>query len=1036
MSELTGQVKALPLGAGRRNLTIVFSDLSDSTALGASMEAEHYAELLGRLRQVWGEVVLKHGGTIVRIQGDGVLAIFGYPQASEDDGRRATEAALDLHDAVRRLQLVPGVGESGLLGLHTGIHAGLVLFDEGDLVRGRFELLGNAPNIAAHLCDIAQRGEILVSEETLGFERQFFQTSERRELRLKGQARSVVAYQILGRAPVHTRFQAQVQRGLTAFVGRRAELQALEFSLRETLAGKARCVAICAAAGVGKTRLIDEFLRSEAAAACQIHRGYCESYLSAEPLQPFLQMLRSIVQIRHGASSADAAQTVDRSLAAIDPGLVAHRAGFLGALSVSDPDAPTGGARRPAPEATIAALRELFAVLASKQPVLLLIDDWQWADDATSQVLNAIRGLESSAVLVVIATRDLAAGDANISGAQIIELDPLTQSEASETIVRLVPQVDPFVVQEIQKYSGGNPLYIEELCHSAAHGEMHRRLGNLHGGAAWLNVMIESRVARLPAAQAELVRTAAVIGNVIPAWLLQSISGYAQDDPVVRGLAEHDFIFPGEVPATLRFKHGITRDVIYDSVGLHQRKAMHLRIAEAIRARGVSGTEEEPFEALAYHFGAAGQAAQAAWYAEAAGDKAMAASALDRAQTQYRAALAALDLLQPSTEMYLRWISIAQKMGFACVFDASRDQLAVFERAVALAHETGELGAIARAHYWLGYFNYALGEARPATHHCLLGLDAARRIADGPLAVQLRATLGQIGAASAEYDRALELLDEAIAIKRRHRTGSHVSIGLGYSLACRAQVLGDRGQFAQAHECFDEALRAIGQSSHQVEASARGLQGVVLLWQGRWEEARQAAAQAARIGEQVRSLYSFSMCRAVEAYASWVLEREIQSLQALRDATAWLEPGGGGLFHSLNHGWLADVLVGDGRPSEARRHAARALVRARKRDLLGGAMAYRALACEASASHDLGRARRYIDLAMDIARLRASAHEVAVTQLCAAGVEFGGGSRDIACRLLDQAERAFETMNMQSHLSRAVRLRGKAPEALHSSGTS
>ena len=1022
MSELIAQGTASPLRAGRRNLTIVFSDLSDSSALGASMEAEHYAELLGRLRQVWNDVVPRHGGTIVRIQGDGMLAIFGYPQASEDDGRRATEAALDLHAAVRRLQPVPGVATSGLLGLHTGIHAGLVLFDEGDLVRGRFELLGNAPNVAAHLSDIADRDEILVSEETLGFERQFFQTSEGRELRLKGQAQAIVAYQILGRAPVHTRFQAHVQRGLSLFVGRRTELQTLQLCLREALAGQPRCVAVSAAAGVGKTRLIDEFLRSDAVAQWQLHRGYCESYLSAEPLQPFLQMLRAIVPIHHGASPADAAQTVDRTLAEIGPTLVAHRAGFLGALSVSDPEG-TSGARRQTPEVTIAALRELFAALANRQPVVLFIDDWQWADDATSQVLNAIRGLGGSAVLVIIATRDLAAGDANISGARIIELEPLNQGEASETIGRLLPKVDPFLVQEIQKYSGGNPLYIEELCHSAAHGEMHRRLGNLHGGAAWLNVMIESRVARLLSAQADLVRMAAVIGNVIPSWLLQSISGYSADHPVVRGLAAQDFIFPGEAPGTLRFKHGITRDVIYDSVGLHPRQAMHLRIAEAIRARGVSGTEEEPFEALAYHYGAAGQAAEAARYAEAAGDKALAASALDRAQTQYRATLAALDLLEPSNDMHLRWISIAQRMGLACVFDASRDQLVVFERAVALADEVGEPGAIARAQYWLGYFNYALGEAAVATRHCMLGLDAARRISDDPLVVQIQATLGQIGVASADYGNALELLDDAIAIKRRHRTGTRVSVGLGYSLVCKAQLLGDQGQFAQAHECFEEALHAIGGSSHQVEASARGLQGAVLLWQGRWEEARQAAAHGARIGEQVRSLFSFSMCRAVVAYASWVLEQKVESLQALWDATAWLEPRGGGLFHSLNHGWLADVLVGDDRPTEARRHAARALVRARKRDLLGGAMAYRALATAASASHDLGRARRYIDRAMAVARARGSAHEVAVTQLCAARVELAAQNRDGADRLLDQAQRAFEAMSMQAHLGQALRLR-------------
>jgi len=1021
MSDQSSHATLTPTRATRRNLTVVFSDLSDSTTLAASMEAEHYAELLGQLGQVWADVVSRNCGTIVRIQGDGMLAIFGYPEVREDDGRRATEAALDFHGAVAQIRH-HGVQALGPLGLHTGIHAGLVLLEEGDLLRGRFELLGNAPNIAARLSDAAERNEILVSEETLGFERQFFRTGQRRELRLKGHSQAVIVFPILGRTLVHTRFEAQVQRGLSPFVGRWHELQTLQSSLSKTLAGEPGCVAVSGPTGVGKTRLIEEFLRHASALECQLYRGYCESYLSAEPMQPFLQMLRSLFHLHHGTSGVVAAACVDQVLSEIRPGLAANRRTILGALSVSSPTASIDDPKRPAMEVVIGAMCELCAALASPRPLVLFIDDWQWADDATSQVLNAVRSLDRSAIFVLIATRGLTAGDPIIGGAQVLELAPLNEEEAVETIRHLLPKGNPFMVQEVRKYAGGNPLYIEELCHSAAHGDLTRRLGQLHGGAAWLNAVIESRVRRLTDVQSDLVRTAAVIGNVIPTWLLLRITGYAQDAPLVRSLAEQDFIFPGDTSRTLRFKHGITRDVIYQSVGLHEREAMHMRIADLVREQGLMSSEEEPFEALAYHYGAASQHALAAHYAELAGDKAMDATALDRAHIQYRAALAALDRLEPSKPLSLRWISIAQRLGFASVFDPSKDQLAVFQRALELAIESGEEALVARAHYWLGYFNGALGETRPALHHCTLCFEVAQRIGDDRLTVQAAAALGQIEAASANYDRAVELLNSAIAVKRSHRTGARLSVGLGYTLATKAHVLGDRGEFTQAHECFDEALHAIGGANHQVEAATRILQGIVLLWQGRWDEARQAAACGCRIAEAGRNLSYFSMGGAVGAYASWTMDRTVEALQAMLDAEVWLEPRGSP-FSSLNYGWLADAFVTEGRLAEARLRAARAICRMRKRDFLGATMAYRALARKAAESSDLNRARHYIDLAMEVARARQSAHEAAVTKLCCAKIEVAIGCRDRAELLLDQALRGFEVMSMQSHLLEASALR-------------
>jgi class 3 adenylate cyclase/tetratricopeptide (TPR) repeat protein len=1008
----------------RRFVTMLFADLTGSTRLSATLEAEHYAALLARVSHAYWTVVARHGGLVVRIQGDGMLAVFGYPDTGEDDGRRATEAALELHAAVRAMGAEPSLAGLGALTLHSGIHAGLVLVGEGDAVRGRLELTGVAPNIAARLSGAARPDEVLVSAGTLGPDSGLFIVDSRRTLHLAGAPTRIVGLSIVARAAADNRFEARAKRGLSPFVGRTELLDTLAAALDAASVGRAGALALVGSAGMGKTRLANQFLDRCQASGIAVVRGYCESYLGAEPLQPFQQVLRALAPSVPGVTGEAAAQQARDQLARHAPGWNPPAAFLPHALSLNLP-ASAAGEPLP-PQAVRLSFVSLFETMAGQGPLVIFIDDWQWADDGSHQLLGALTTLQAP-LLVLLAARgglELALPQA----VALVEVSPLSDADAARSVKRWLPHAHPFLVDEICSYAGGNPLFLEELCHRAASDMAVQPVVRVHGGEAWLNGLIASRVARLPRAQVDLVQSAAVIGNTMPTWLFERVTGCKPDDPLVRALAEQDMIFPGEQPGTLRFKHGITRDVVYEGVGLSERTRLHLAAAHALAARStdMATTGAEACEALAYHFNAAGQPQQAAAYAEAAGDRAVYASALDRAKSQYRVALAALGRLDPAPGLVKRWGAIAQRLGLACVFDPSREELPVFEQAIGLAQASGDAGAIARARYWLGYMHYALGNAPEA----LELLEEARRNArlsdDHRLGVQIDATLGQALASAGRYREALALLDAAIEIKRRHRSGAGNAVGLTYSLACKGYALGDQGEFEAAQACFEEALNDTACEQPEVIGSVRGWYGAVLIWQGRYDDAALMAGHAWREGERVRSLHLMAMGRAVAGCARWRLSGDPQALDDLREAVGWLARRGNALFSSLNHGWLTEALAASGDAPGARRHAAEALRRARRSDVLGASLACRTMCLQSARLGQVARAERWLDAARHWAGLRESRREQAENTFCAAELALAGGRIDQAAPLLDEADAAFAAMGMQAQRARVQRVRQRA----------
>lgn len=959
---------------------MLFCDLTDSTRIASTLEAEDYQELLRAFRKLYEEVVPRYGGVVAQIQGDGFLAIFGYPEPQESDARRAVQATLELHRQVEALRLDIPMHGRPCFTAHSGIHSGQVLISGGDAARGKFDVTGAAINVAARLSGYAKAGELVVSEETLGPDLMRFRTGECESFVPRGQETPLRVYRVLGEATAGAPLSVGAAwRRRAAFVGRDAEVAVLHGHLRSVALGHSLHVAITAQAGVGKTRLAREFIGG-LAADYEIATAECEGRYRSAPLHPFLQMLRARMGIGPGTPTSHDVSRLQQEFDALGSDMASYRDDLTRALS-ANPESENG--QPVAGERLVRAVLAYLRALSSRRPLVLFVDDAQWADDLSRRTLHALADMRGGRVLALSAMRALSGADALLTQVHVLELPPLDPGHAQLMVQTLVPQASPFDVEQIVSYAGGNSLFIEELCHSLRNGELGGPLRLSNQGVAWLNVLIESRFSRLSAEQASLARAAAVIGLEVPLWLLTRLTGKTAHDPQLRALAEHDFLTAGAGPDSLRFKHGIVRDVIYESVSARERRQLHRQIAQMVLESVPAGREVDVAEALAYHHEAAGDTESCARYAEMAGDKARTSSALEQAVKQYTVALKALDLMEPSAERDARWIGIAVRVGTAAVYDPSHEQLAPLERAVELARASGDALARAETEFWFGYVTYALGKARTSISRLQQALASAQALGDQGKVVRVEAALGQSLMAAAAYPDA-----EAYLGPHSVSQSQDNSAGRAYSIANWSAIQADRGQFSKANAAIESALEPLGDKPRAVTGSVLTLNMLILIWQGRWTEAESLGQRAESVAHRVESLYLLCTSMALRNYAEWRRSRMVGARRKIQHATRILEDRGRELFLSLYHGYLAEIAQHESDGPALRRAVGQALQRARQRDYLGLAMAFRALAREALRRDPTGvRARRALRRADWAAQRRQSVHEQILNLLTRAEVE-------------------------------------------------
>ena len=945
----------------RRPLVLLFTDIANSTALAALMEPEDYADLLTAIRSALQDLMEQYSGQIIRVDGDGALCMFGFSQNAEHAGKDAAMAALAFHAEVAAIARKRGLDA---LNMHSGIHAGMVLLRTGDLVRGRYEVIGDVTNIAARLCDAAGADDILISADALGPDASHFALAARRDVVLPSDAshkvRRIAAYPVLGPGNIR---QIEESRNSAPIFGRDAEIDLARQWLQHP-AAEAPVFYIQAEAGGGKSRLLTAIVEVAAAAGLNILRGQCEEEYLAAPLQPMAQLTANMA-IEHASSSDQWALQQAMRLAIVDR--------------------------------------------AREGPIVMVIDDWQWADDATKRVVEQILATASGQIRLLVASRTNDAGLLGRRPEWTIGLPPLPKAAATAMVSAIVPHFDPQRARKIHSLSGGNPLLIEELCRDPEFA-----YGDASDGKVSFRVaaVVERRVAALPADVVHWLDHISVCVGPIPVWILAELTGQSQDaiDAMLQKLATIDFLHQevrGVPRETLvRFRHALLKQAVQDRLSPDRRRALHRTIADFILTNADRLRNDGRKEQLAHHL-LSSDNALGLDYALSAGKAAMQAGSLDRAVGQYRRAITFAHRNRNARDE-VAVLRLANRFGAAVLLDPHVEHFAPLSQLHTIAEQQGLSSIKGRLLYWQASLHYATG--RPDEAKAVLAMpDFASMFEEAGLPTELVTGLqGQLGVLMAQHRRAACQMDSAIAGLEAKANPAYDN-SLAYMLLMRAQLRGEQGYFADAARDFDRAEQLMQGKDMPLYASTLVQKAGVALWAEDYAKVRDYAAAGLNHGDRVGSRYYAMLSRALDAAAWGHMGGGEEALAEMEHCLRWSTHTQSGYTLSIIHSWAAELSLRLGDTMRAADHAHLCIAQGRHRLYWGAAEAWRVRAVLAE---DEALALRALSHGYVHARRMGSIREWAATLAAHAAIAMRFGDVAKARRLKHQADIMRRSMGL------------------------
>jgi TOMM system kinase/cyclase fusion protein len=674
---------ALPLDAERRQLTVMFCDLVDSTKLSSQLDPEEYREVVRAYQKVCSEVITRFDGHIAQLLGDGLLVYFGYPQAHEDDAQRAVRAGLGMLAAMGELNSrLRQQAQDIQLAIRIGIHTGLVVVGEiGGASRQEQLALGEVPNIASRIEGLAAPNTLVISSATYRLIQGYFACQELGVQTLRGVAEPVHVYCVLQESGARGRLDVAQTRGLTPLVGRESEVTLLLERWAQAKSGQGQVVLLTGEGGIGKSRLV-QMLKDHVANEPHI-RWECRSaeYAQNSALFPLVELFQRILRF-------DTQETPDAKLEKLAQALSQYRlplaetvplfAPLLALPLPEDRYAPLALSPQRQRQKTLETIAAILLELAERQPVLFIVEDLHWTDPSTLEFLNlVIEQIPTTSILTVLTCRpSFQPTWHHRSYLTEMTVNRLSHAQVEQIVTRMTDgkTLPTEVLAQIVERTDGVPLFVEELTkailesgHLRAVDGHYELTGSFATFAipATLQDSLMARLDRLVTAKG-IAQLAAVIGRQFAYELLQAVSQLDAStlQRELGRLVEAEIVYQRGLPpqSTYIFKHALIQDAAYASLLKSTRQHYHQRIAQVLEEQFTETAQSQP-EFLAHHYTEAGLTGQAVAYWYKAGQRASERSAHIEAIAHLRQGLELLKTLPETRERLEREVDMLIALG-------------------------------------------------------------------------------------------------------------------------------------------------------------------------------------------------------------------------------------------------------------------------------------------------------------------------------------------------------------------------------------
>jgi class 3 adenylate cyclase/tetratricopeptide (TPR) repeat protein len=982
-SYLADKILALKsaLEGERKQVTVLFADLKDSTELIRGIDPEAAQQLLDSALQRMMDAVHRFEGTVNQVLGDGVMALFGAPIAHEDHALRACYAALAMQAAMCAYTEEVRHAHGLEMRIRVGLNSGEVVVRAiGNDLHMDYSAVGETTHLAARMEQLATPGSIHLTTATLRLVEGLVQVNALGPVPVKGLAGPVEIFELLGASGTQRRVQAAAARGLTRFVGRQTEMATLTEVLTQAGAGHGQVVALVGEAGVGKSRLVYELTHSHHIRGWLVLESASVSYGKATPYFPVIDLLKRYAHVEEHddprtirAKVTGQVLTLDEALQDTIPALLSLLEALPDDSSFLQLDPPERRQR------TLTALKRVLRRESQVQALLLVFEDLHWIDSETQALLDSlVESLPAARLLLLANYRpEYQHGWSAKTYYTQVRLDPLPPASAEE-LLRVLLGNDSGLVplkQLLIARTEGNPFFLEESVRALVETGV---LGGERGAyrldialqslqvPATVQAVLAARIDRLPPEEKRLLQTAAVIGNEVPLPLLQTVAELPEE-ALHRGLAHlqaaeflyETRLFPEQEHS---FKHALTHEVAYGSLLQERRRGLHARIVGALEVLAPERVAEQ-VERLAHHALRGEVWDKAVTYCQQAGARARDRAAFREAVASFEQALQALDHLHEDGDT--RGLAIEFRLALVGVLTTVGEYgrcLALLGEAEALARALDDRARLGRVLAEMARVLRQTGDSDGAIAAGQQALALATEIGESALQEQASHTLGQAYNAIGDFGRAAELwrLNVKAADRESGRPSTDVRI---QSRAWLARTLGHLGAFTEGQRHGEEALRlATLDGRGQTPIIAYGCLGNLYLAKGDLEHAIRVLDQGLALCRASGNRSWFRAIAASLGYASALQGRLAEGHALLEEAISESTRTGAVQNQAYWVVWLSEVCRLAGCGEEAWQHARQALDLARQ---------HKERANEVLALHQLGVVHAHTD---PLAAEKAEAH--------------------------------------------------------------